>query len=89
MVGSMTYTMALALIVMFTILLFMLKSPIQTIRGCHDPLIFRGKARSEWSRRPRAINSQSGDPRHYAEARRDDSPTFRFLMAIVPRGPTP
>ncbi len=31
MVGSMTYTMALALIVMFTILLFLLKSPIQTM----------------------------------------------------------
>ncbi len=31
MVGSMTYTMSLALIVMFTILLFLLKSPIQTL----------------------------------------------------------
>jgi multidrug efflux pump subunit AcrB len=31
MVGSMTYTMTLALLVMFTILLFLLKSPIQTL----------------------------------------------------------
>jgi multidrug efflux pump subunit AcrB len=31
MVGSMTYTMTLALVVMFTILLFLLKSPIQTL----------------------------------------------------------
>jgi multidrug efflux pump subunit AcrB len=31
MVGSMTYTMTLALIVMFTILLFLLKSPTQTL----------------------------------------------------------
>jgi multidrug efflux pump subunit AcrB len=31
MVGSMTYTMAMALVVMFTILLFLLKSPIQTL----------------------------------------------------------
>jgi multidrug efflux pump subunit AcrB len=31
MVGSMTYTMTLALVVMFTILLFLLKSPTQTL----------------------------------------------------------
>jgi multidrug efflux pump subunit AcrB len=31
MLGSMTYTMTLALVVMFTILLFLLKSPIQTL----------------------------------------------------------
>jgi len=31
MVGSMTFTMTLALVVMFTILLFLLKSPIQTL----------------------------------------------------------